>query len=92
MQVTFKLLEMKESSQKWKYFEKGGYFILRTKWYNNINYLLMDCGRFGVFQGAPSHSNITNIIFSYKGSVIIINSGTFTYNKSLSKRNLFLEK
>ena len=86
---TFHSIEVQEPLQKWKFFETAGYFVIRNRWDNKANYLFMDCGRFGAFKGAHSHSSITNIIYSYNGSDILIDSGTSSYNLSLNERNLF---
>ncbi len=85
----FKSLLIKKPSMNWRYFDKAGYFMIRNKWTPDANYFFMDCGKFGAFKGAHSHSSITNIIFSYNGNDIMIDSGTSSYNRSLSERNLF---
>ncbi|MFX0141489.1 MAG: alginate lyase family protein, partial [Candidatus Hodarchaeota archaeon] len=86
---TFNELQPKKPKNFFKYFKNSGYFIIRNNWDENANYLFVDFGKFGPQTAAHSHSSITNFIFSYKGKDIIVDSGTYTYNKSWDKRNLF---
>ncbi|MFX0104114.1 MAG: alginate lyase family protein [Candidatus Hodarchaeota archaeon] len=82
-------LNITEPKKKFAYFKDAGYFIIRNDWSDKANYLFVDYGRFGPSDAGHSHSSITNFIFSYKGNEILIDSGTFSYNKSLKKRNLY---
>lgn len=78
-----------EPEQNLKYFDKAGYFFLRNNWSDRANYLFVDFGKFGAKEAPHSHSSITNIIYSYKGKNILIDSGCYTYNKSWKERNDF---
>ena len=75
--------------KNFKYFKNAGYFIIRNNWSLDANYLFMDFGRFGAHNAGHSHSSITNFILSYNGKDMVIDSGTFSYNKSLNERNYF---
>jgi len=85
----FEKLRIREPVDTIKVFKNAGYFVIRDYWSNESNYLFVDFGRFGPQNAPHSHSSITNFIFSYKGKDIIIDSGTYTYNKSWKDRNLF---
>lgn len=85
----FQKLTSKSNSQNLHYFENAGFIVIRSNWSDKANYLFVDFGRFGPQNAAHSHSDITNLIFSYQGKDIIIDSGTYQYNKSWKERNLF---
>jgi len=82
-----KQLNSIEPTKKRIYFDKSGYYIARNNWTNKANYIFVDFGQFGPQNAAHSHSDITNIVYCYKGKEIIIDSGTYTYNKSWKDRN-----
>jgi len=86
---TFNELDSIEPTKNFEYFDKSGYFTIRNNWTEYASYLFVDFGRFGPLGAAHSHSDITNIIFSYNGKNIIIDSGNYTYNKSWNERNYF---
>ena len=77
------------SKEKIKYFEKSGYFIGKSNWTDKANYLFFDMGHFGPYTSNHDHSDISNIIFSFKGKPILIDSGTYMYNIKDIKRNIF---
>ncbi len=85
----YKKLIIAEPKNKIAYFENAGYYIIRNSWSDKANYLFVDYGKFGPGGAGHSHSCITNFIFSYNGKEITIDSGTFSYNKSLKKRNIY---
>ena len=83
-----KILE-KKPIRNFEYFKKSCFISLRNSWSNLSNYLFLDYGRFGPLHAPHSHSDITNIILSINGKDILIDSGTFSYNKSTTQRLLF---
>ena len=85
----FNELESIEPNKNFEYFDRSGYFIIRNNWTENATYLFVDYGRFGALGAAHSHSDITNIIFSYNGKNILIDSGNYSYNRSRKERNYF---
>jgi len=82
-------LESIEPTKKFEYYDKSGYFIMRNNWTEKASYLFVDFGRFGPLGSAHSHSDITNIIFSYNGKNIIVDSGNYSYNRSWKERKYF---
>ncbi|MEE9378910.1 MAG: alginate lyase family protein [Candidatus Lokiarchaeia archaeon] len=85
----FEKLTSKSNSHNFHYFDNAGYVVIRSNWTDKANYLFVNFGNFGPQDAAHSHSDITNFIFSSQGKDIIIDSGTFQYNKSWTERNLF---
>ncbi|MHA1292380.1 MAG: alginate lyase family protein [Promethearchaeota archaeon] len=85
----FNFLEIKEPNEKICLFKKAGFFIIRNNWSEKANYLFIDYGRYGPQYAAHTHSSFTNFVFSYKGMDIIVDSGTYTYNKNLKERDYF---
>ncbi len=85
----YQKIQSQEPKKKVEFFNKAGYFVLRDNWSDQSNYLFIDYGKFGPFIAPHSHSGITNFIYSFKGKDIIIDSGTYTYNKSWNQRNYF---
>jgi len=86
---TYNELESIEPTKNFEYYDKSGYFIIRNNWTENATYLFVDFGRFGPLGASHSHSDITNIIFSYNGKNIIIDSGNYSYNRSWKERKYF---
>jgi len=86
---TYQNIKEKEPPKKFEFFENAGYFIIRNNWTDKANYLFIDYGRFGPQMAPHSHSGITNFLFTHEGNDIIIDSGTYSYNKSWNERNLY---
>jgi len=87
--LIFNKMPEKKPTKNFEYFKKSGFISLRNSWSNLSNYLFLDYGRFGPLHAPHSHSDITNIILSINGKDILIDSGTFSYNKSTTQRLLF---
>ena len=86
--IKYNKLNIQKPKDLIKHFNKSGYISIRNNWSKHGNYLFIDFGRFGPQHAPHSHSGITNIIFTYNGQDILIDSGTYTYNKSWNERNL----
>jgi len=82
-------LLIKKPKYKYHFFKKSGYITFRDSWSKKANYLFLDYGKFGPLHASHSHSGITNLVLSINGKDLLIDSGTFTYNKSWEIRNLF---
>jgi len=72
-----------------KYFAKSGYVVGKSDWTAKANYLFFDMGQFCSGSSGHDHSDISNIIYSFRGKPILIDSGTYMYNIPLSRRILF---
>jgi len=82
-------LKFNEQKKKVIFYENSGYILIRDGWGDKSSYLFSDLGNFGPQNAPHSHSGISNIIFSYTGKDILIDSGTKSYNKSMKERNYF---
>ena len=82
-------LEFDDPKKKVIYYENSGYILLRNGWGAKSSYLFVDLGNFGPQNAPHSHSGISNIILSYNGKDILIDSGTKSYNRSMKERNYF---
>jgi len=72
-----------------KYFSRSGYVIGKSNWTNKSNYLFFDMGHFSSGSSGHDHSDISNLIYSFRGKPILIDSGTYMYNIPLNRRNIF---
>jgi len=87
--LKFKNMPIKKPVKNYHFFDKTGYITFRNSWSKESNYLFLDFGKFGPLHAPHSHSDITNIVLYMNSMDILIDSGTFAYNKSLVMRNLF---
>ncbi|MBA7537845.1 hypothetical protein ES705_30115 [subsurface metagenome] len=78
----------KELNKNYLYLEKTGYFFVRNGFKPKSNYLFFDMADFGLY-GGHDHLDISNIIYSYHGNSILVDSGTYRYNVPLEIRNLY---
>ncbi len=84
----FKNIRETKSPKTYKFFPKAGYFIAKNNFSSNSNYLLFDMAPFSPY-GGHDHLDISNLIYSYKGTPILVDSGTYRYNIDLKIRNAF---
>ena len=86
-QIKNKLINIKFqiNPQKTFIFPKGGYFIHRTGWSEDDNYLLI---KFGPHKW-HAHADLFHIELSIKGISILVDSGTFRYNDATQERKYF---
>lgn len=75
--------------KKLSIFDDTGYITLRNDWSDKANYLFIDFRNFGPNIAGHSHSDITNFIFCFNGKDLIVDSGTYAYNKSKKIRNFY---
>ena len=87
--LKFKNMPIKKPVKNCYFFDKTGYITFRNSWSKESNYLFLDFGKFGPLHAPHSHSSITNIILYMNSRDILIDSGTFAYNKSRVMRNFF---
>lgn len=80
-----KNIKFHKSTRKTFIFPKGGYFIHRTGWSEDDNYLLI---KFGPHKW-HAHADLFHIELSIKGIPILIDSGTFRYNDVTQERKYF---
>lgn len=87
--LKFKMLKKANLQEKIKYFDQSGYLICKNELSKTANYLFFDMGNFGPYPSSHDHSDISNLIYSFNGNPILIDSGTYKYNESQKSRNLF---
>ena len=80
-----KNIKFQINPQKTFIFPKGGYFIHRTGWSEDDNYLLI---KFGPHKW-HAHADLFHLELSIKGIPILVDSGTFRYNDATQERKYF---
>src|SRR5947209_3599224 len=70
-------------------FESGGFYVMRDGWTRDANYLLIDCGPHGVFDGGHAHADALAFDLSARGRTMLVDPGTYTYTGSQEMRDLF---
>ena len=85
----FKKLDSHKPKNNFYFFKNGGYFVAKNSFKNDSNFIFFDMAEFSISNGAHDHLDISNIIYSYLGKAILIDSGTYRYNDTLKLRNKF---
>ncbi|PYS82031.1 MAG: hypothetical protein DMF67_14530 [Acidobacteria bacterium] len=70
-------------------FESGGFYVMRDGWTRDANYLLIDCGPHGVFDGGHAHADALAFDLAARGRTMLVDPGTYTYTGSQEMRDLF---
>ena len=70
-------------------FADGGFYVMRSGWDSDSNYLLVDCGPHGVMNCGHAHADALAIELAAHGKTILIDPGTLTYTGSAELRDLF---
>ncbi len=78
-----------EPEQTSRFFNCGGYFVMRDGWDENDNFLLIDAGPMGAMTGGHSHADTLSIEVAALGKKILVDSGTYSYHESDKIRNYF---
>ena len=70
-------------------FVDGGFYVMRSGWSRDSNYLLVDCGPHGVMNCGHAHADALAIEVAALGATVLVDPGTFTYTGSAEMRDLF---
>lgn len=70
-------------------FRDGGYFVMRDGWTDSDNYMLFDAGEVGALNGGHGHADSLSFELAVGGRTLLVDSGTYTYNKSKELRDFF---
>jgi hypothetical protein len=70
-------------------FPDGGYYVMRDGWAGDANYLLIDCGPHGVFNGGHAHAGALAFELAAFGRTLLVDTGTYTYTGSRELRDQF---
>jgi hypothetical protein len=85
----FDRLEARTPADTSRAFESGGYYVMRDGWERGSNYLLIDCGPHGVFEGGHAHADALSFNLAARGRAMLVDPGTYTYTGSQELRDLF---
>jgi hypothetical protein len=85
----FDRLEARAPADASRAFESGGYYVMRDGWARGSNYLLIDCGPHGVFDGGHAHADALAFDLAARGRTMLVDPGTYTYTGSRELRDLF---
>ncbi len=83
----YKSMKFFQSKYSYKFFKNSGYLILRSDWSQEASLLFFDMAQFSPKPSSHDHSDISNIIYFFRGIPILIDSGTYMYNIDQTKRN-----
>lgn len=67
----------------------SGYFIQRTLHNDVESHLVFDCGGLGMSRGGHGHADALSLVLSVNGEELLIDPGTFVYNRAPEWRNFF---
>ncbi len=70
-------------------FEKGGYYIMRSKWDRNADYLIFDCGPLGHGPAGHGHADALSFQLHSKEFTYLVDPGTYSYNIDYGRRDFF---
>jgi len=70
-------------------FVDGGYYVMRSAWDADASFLLADCGPHGTMNCGHAHADALSIEVAARGTTLLVDPGTFTYNGSPRLRDLF---
>ncbi len=85
----FDEVEAFEPKEISKAFKTSGFFVMRDSWNSNANFLLIDCGEHGFFNGAHAHADALSFVLSANGESVFVDSGTYNYTSDLATRQFF---
>jgi hypothetical protein len=70
-------------------FPQSGYGVMRDKWDRKANLIVMDCGPLGYKSGGHGHADALSIQAALQGRQVLIDTGTYAYNREQRLRNYF---
>ncbi|MCS6873471.1 MAG: heparinase II/III family protein [Pyrinomonadaceae bacterium] len=85
----FEAIRECEPTETSKFFEIGGYFVMRDGWDKTDNFMIIDGGKMGELTGGHSHADTLSIELAALGKTTLVDPGTYTYHESEAIRNYF---
>lgn len=70
-------------------FTDGGYYVMRDRWDDASNYMLIDSGPHGAVNGAHGHADALSFEMAALGRTLLVDPGTYTYTGSSEMRDYF---
>jgi hypothetical protein len=86
---SFERISAQPPNLKSRAFVDGGFYVMRSGWCPDSNYLLIDCGPHGVMNCGHAHADALAIELAAQGATVLVDPGTFTYTGSVELRDLF---
>lgn len=62
-----------------KLFREGGYFVTRSRWGSDADYLVIDCGPHGALSCGHSHADALSVDLAMSGVSLVVDMGTYSY-------------
>lgn len=75
----FESIAAYEPRERSKAFPLGGYFVMRDKWSEKSDYLLIDGGTHGALNGGHAHADALAFELAVAGKTLLVDPGTFSY-------------
>lgn len=85
----YRTMETKEPEESDRAFTSGGFFVTRSSWREDANYLLIDCGPHGFLNGGHAHADALGFVLSFDGVPVFVDSGTYLYAVNKAERERF---
>lgn len=85
----FDRIEQRPPAKQSVAFRDGGYYVMRDGWSATANYLLFDCGPYGMANCGHAHADGLAIELAARGRTLLVDPGTFTYTGGKEMRDWF---
>lgn len=85
----FRRIPAVSPQKKGRAFHEGGYFVMRSGWTKDANFLLIDCGPHGMMNCGHAHADALSFELSALGTTFLVDPGTYSYTNSSEWRNVF---
>ncbi len=86
---TFRQIDAYQPSTASQFFPASGYAVFRDSWDVHANYSLLDCGPIGYRSAGHGHADALSFQLCSYGTPIIVDRGTYAYNREPELRNYF---
>lgn len=84
----FELIDEQEPAEKSKAFPIGGYFVMRDRWSEAADYLLIDGGAHGALNCGHAHADALAFELVVGGKSLLVDAGSYSYAER-EARNYF---
>jgi hypothetical protein len=86
---SYRTLEARAPDSTTKGFVESGFFVTRSGWDNDSNWLLLDCGPHGAMNCGHAHADALSLEIAVRGESLVTDSGTFSYPAIDDNRNRY---
>ena len=70
-------------------FEQSGYYVMRSGWGKNDNFLILDCGPLGYGVAGHGHADALSFQLFVQGESVFCDPGSYSYNLDYDWRDYF---